>query len=81
MNIFRSKATAEAMSIEPVNKFKQGDIGFTLKDKEKVLILKCVVDSDDRNSDLGPTYLVRGDRNICFRLYECEINTLDEAVT
>lgn len=81
MNILRSKAAAEAMSIGPVNKFKQGDIGFTLKDKEKVLILKCVEDSDDRNSDLGPTYLVRGNGNKRFKLSECEINTLDEAVT
>lgn len=62
-------------------KYKKGDIGFTLKDKEKVLILKRVVcENDERNADLGPTYLVRGEDRDIFKLYECEILTLDELV-
>ena len=60
-------------------KFTKGDIGFTLKDTEKVLILKQLDDgSCERNGDLGPSYLVRGEKQFCFKLYECEIQTLDE---
>jgi len=63
------------------SKFNNGDIGFTLKDKEKVLILKCLgFDECGRNDDLGPQYLVRGEKQYAFKLYECEIKTLEEIV-
>ena len=63
-------------------KFNQGDIGFTRKDLEKVFILKKLdLDPEDRNADLGPSYLVRGDKQFAFRLYECEILTLEEFMT
>lgn len=61
------------------NKFKKGDIGFTRKDKEKVLVLKCLgFDEGNRNEDLGPLYLVRGEKQYSFRLYEYELLSLDE---
>lgn len=71
-----------AEKLKNVNpKFQRGDIGFTVKDKEKILVLKCIGFQDDRNDDLGPSYLVRGDKNYTFCLYEFEIQTIDEAVS
>lgn len=63
----------------PVPKFQRGDMAFTDKDHEKVRILKPLpFDPEDKNADLGIMYLLRGNENKLFRLYECELKTLDE---
>lgn len=66
---------------EPAPRFEPRDIAFTIKDREKVLILKVMDQSPDRENDLGYKYLVRGDNNTVFKLFEMELMTFDEAVT
>jgi hypothetical protein len=62
-------------------KFERGDLVFTKKDNEKVIIMKVADPDDQRNSDLGLRYLVRGDGNKMFPLYEFELMTLDEYIS
>ena len=59
-------------------KFSQGDIAFTKKESMKVMIMKPIECDDERNKDLGQRYLVRGDENKMFPLYEFELMDLDE---
>ena len=76
-----SKKNEDTDEVVSKPKFRQGDMGFTRKDCEKVFILKCLSsDPEDRNADLGPSYLVRGNDQFTFKLYECEIMTLDEFI-
>lgn len=60
-------------------KFDKGDIAFTKKDSEKVIVMKEAAPDSDRNKDLGRCYLIRGSDNKFRVLYEFELMTLDEA--
>lgn len=59
-------------------KFKPSDLAFTVKDLEKVIILKTTEPGDERNKDLGTCYLVRGDEDRFKVFFEFELLTLKE---
>jgi hypothetical protein len=64
----------------PQPRFRRGEVAFTKKDHEKVVVLKPLnASEDDRNVDLGQLYLLRGNDNKIFRLYEFELLTAEEA--
>lgn len=59
--------------------YSKGTILQVKKDKEKVIVMKCLEkDELDPNKDLGPRYLLRGNDNKMFRLYEFELDPIKD---